>query len=76
MLRVLNKLSVQVLKKRSKPLKYESLVRVFSIAHDGGIWEEKIQQLAREVREALCQLILALGKEGISNIDGVMEKIL
>ena len=64
-LRVLNKLSVQILKKRSKPLKYDSLIRVFNIAEDGGIWEQEIQQLAQELRQTLCQLILASDKDNI-----------
>ena len=75
-LRLLNKLSVKVLKKRSKPLKYGSLVRVFNIAQDGGKWDEEIRSLAYELREILFRLILSLGKKDIENIGKIMDKIL
>ena len=72
---MLNRLSIQVLKKRSKPLKYDSLIRIFNIAEDGAIWEEEIQRLAQELREALFQLILTLEKQKMDNIGALMEKI-
>ena len=51
---LLNKVNAQVLKKRTKPIKYESLIRIFTIAEDGRLWEQEIQRLAQELRETLC----------------------
>ena len=56
-------------------MKYETPIRVFKIAHDGGDWEEDIQQLARGLRETLCRLILSFGKYDIANIEEAIERI-
>ena len=56
-------------------MKYESLIRIFNIAQDGGKWGQEIQELARGLREVLFRLILTIGKRDIENINDIIEKI-
>ena len=74
-LRTLNRLTMRVLKKRIKPLKEKSLLRVFYIVEDGTGWGEEVQQLAWQLRETLFRLMLTSKNNGFPNLDEIIKQI-